>query len=76
MSKRARAEEKAFRAVGLKIRQLREARGWTLEQAEGKGGITWQQLQKIESGRNITLRTLIRLANTLSVQPSEILEGI
>jgi transcriptional regulator with XRE-family HTH domain len=76
MGKRASKEEKAYRAIGLKIRQLREAKGWTLERAEGEGGITWQQLQKIESGRNITIRTLIRLADMLRVHPSELLSDL
>lgn len=77
MGKRRRHEPiKAYKAIGLKIRALREARKWTLEDTEEHGWHSWQQLQKIESGRNITVRTLINLANLFGVHPSEILEGI
>lgn len=68
--------EKAYKQIGLKVRRLREGRGWTLERAEEVGGIDWSQLQKIESGRNITVRMLIRLANMFGVHPSVLFEDI
>lgn len=67
--------ERVFKAIGLKIRSIRERKGLTLEEAEGEG-LSWQQLQKIESGRNITIRTLVRIANLFGMHPSEILEGV
>jgi transcriptional regulator with XRE-family HTH domain len=49
--------------LGLRVRALREARGWTLEQANEVTGIDWKHWQKIESGQiNVTLVTLIRIA--------------
>jgi transcriptional regulator with XRE-family HTH domain len=67
---------KAYKAIGLKIRSIREKRGWTLEHCEELGWSSWQQLQKIESGRNITVRTLINLSNLFDVHPSELLKDI
>lgn len=76
MGKRRYQPEKVYRAVGLKIRALREAREWTLEDTEEHGWHSWQQLQKIESGRNITIRTLISLANLFGVHPSQLFDEI
>ncbi len=76
MGKRRLVPGKAYRAIGLKIRSLRESKGWTLEDAEEQGEISWQQLQKIESGRNITVRTIINLANLFGVHPAVLLEDV
>ena len=61
--------------VGLRIRSLRLQKGWTLEETEEFGWDSWRQLQKIESGRNITLATLWRVAKFYDVTPADILEG-
>lgn len=76
MGKRQYKPEKAYKAIGLKIRELRDTKGWTLEDMEGESDVSWQQLQKIESGRNITVRTIVRLANAFGVHPSELLADI
>lgn len=68
MGKRRLEPNKVYKAIGLKIRSIRESRGWTLEDCEEHGNISWQQLQKIESGRNVTVRTLINLANLFEIK--------
>jgi transcriptional regulator with XRE-family HTH domain len=76
MAKRRYDSNKAKRSLGLKIRSLREERGWTLESCEEHGPINWRQLQRIESGHNVTLKTLIVLANLFGVHPTVLLEDI
>lgn len=76
MGKRKFQPAKVCKKIGLKVRQLRNARRWTLEEAEGRGTISWQQLQKIESGRNVTVKTLVALANLFGVHPAELLEDV
>ncbi len=76
MGKRKYVAKKAYKAIGLKIRSLREGRGWTLEYTEEMGWQSWQQLQKIESGRNITVKTIVNIANLFGVHPSELLKDI
>jgi len=76
MAKRRYHTKKAYKEIGSKIRKLREAKKWTLEQTEEHGWHSWQQLQKIESGRNITVRTIINLANLFGVHPSVFLEDV
>lgn len=68
--------DRAYKAIGLKIRALREERGWTLEDLEERSDISWQQLQKIESGRNITVRTIVRISNALGVHPKVLFEDL
>lgn len=63
---------KVSKAVGLRIRAMRTARGWTLEDTEEHGWKSWTHLQRIESGKNITLETLVKLANLFGVHPSEL----
>lgn len=51
------------RALGLRLRRLREVHGWTLEQTAERCDLDLKHLQKIESGQlNVTLVTLVRLA--------------
>lgn len=51
------------RALGNRVRALREAQGWTLERAAEKMDVDWKHLQKLEAGAiNVTLATLVRVA--------------
>lgn len=67
--------KKFIKDVGLRVRALRSEKGWTLEETEEYGWESWRQLQKIESGRNITLATLWRVAQFYRVDPVDILKG-
>jgi transcriptional regulator with XRE-family HTH domain len=49
--------------LGLRVRALRQARKWTLEQAAEASNLDLKHLQKIESGQlNVTLVTLLRIS--------------
>ena len=50
-----------------RIRQLREARDWSLEELSSRADLSLHQLSRIELGRNTTLHTLIRIADALEV---------
>jgi transcriptional regulator with XRE-family HTH domain len=53
-------------ALGLQVRALRQAKGWTLEEAAEKGDLDLKHWQKIEAGTvNVTLVTLVRIAEGL-----------
>lgn len=55
-----------LRALGRRIRALRQARSWTLEQAAEASDIDLKHWQKVESGLiNITMVTLVRIAEGL-----------
>ena len=49
--------------LGLRVRALRQAREWTLEQAAEASNLDLKHLQKIEAGKlNLTLVTLVRIS--------------
>ncbi len=61
--------KKAISALGQRIRKLRQARGWTLEQAAEAMSMDATQLAKIEAGAlNVTLVTLVRIADGLGLK--------
>lgn len=76
MGRRQYEPKKVSKALGLKIRELRTRKGWTLEECEEYGWPNWRHLQSIEAGKNITVHTLVNLANLLGVSPSVLLEEV
>lgn len=55
--------KKEQRALGARVRAMRHAADWTLEQAAERCDMDWKHLQKIEAGSlNVTLVTLVRLS--------------
>jgi transcriptional regulator with XRE-family HTH domain len=69
-----RQTKKFLKKVGLKLRSLRVQRGWTLEDTEEHGWVSWQHLQKLEAGKNMNLATIFRLSKLYKVHPWEILK--
>lgn len=58
-----------------RIRQLREARGWTLEELATRVGATNQQVSHLELGkRKLTVEWLRRLGAALDCHPWSIVE--
>ena len=53
-------------ALGRRVRELRESRGWTLEKAAEAMNLDLKHLQKVEAGKlNVTLVTVVRIAEGL-----------
>lgn len=69
-------QEKFIKKLGIKLREIRISKGWTLEETENQGWPNWRHLQKIESGKNITLATLIKISNLYSIKLSELIKSI
>lgn len=64
-------------AVGQTLKVLRHGVGLTLETASERAGLDLRHWQKVESGgMNITLATLVKLADALSVPPMQLLRTI
>lgn len=57
--------------VGLRIRELRGARGWTQEELAGRAQLRQATLSAMENGRTkgVDFATLDRLARALEVEP-------
>jgi transcriptional regulator with XRE-family HTH domain len=67
MAIRKNDARKVLKKLGLKVRTLRNERGWTLEECEHHGFPNWKHLQTIEAGKNITVHTLVNLSNLFGV---------
>lgn len=62
------------RWVGTKVRELREAKGWSQEELGFKSGLHRNYVGGIERGeRNVAIVNVAKLAKALGVRPSELL---
>ena len=63
------------RQLGMKLKQVREARGMKQDAVAKKAGITREYLSRLEAGRyDPTVGVLQRLAKALKVKVTELLE--
>lgn len=70
-------EERRFlKKLGLRAREVRESKGWTLEETESHGWLNWRHLQQIESGKNITIVSLRRVARIYKMTLEELLSSL
>ncbi len=69
------SEEKFLKALGKKVKALREARGFSQYAFSDISGISRSQIARLEKGDlNCTMATLLTMAHTLEVDPKELLE--
>ena len=62
--------------VGKRIKELREARGWTRVQLGVYAGLSTSTVSFVESGRRTpNAETMIKLAEALGVEPGEFFQG-
>jgi len=69
-------DEKKLKSLGEKLRNIRIEKGWTLEDTEEHGWPNWRHLQKIESGKNLTVLTLLRIAQLYKISLSELFKDL
>jgi transcriptional regulator with XRE-family HTH domain len=58
----------------LRVRELREARGWRREKLAVESGVSYPTLSRIEAGQLPHLSTLIQIANGLGVSLDELID--
>lgn len=64
-------------AFGSRVRDLRKEKGWSIRVFASKAGCHWSFVGQVERGeRNVTLRTIVRFADVLGVDPGELLHGM
>jgi transcriptional regulator with XRE-family HTH domain len=66
--------ERVKGSVGRRVAEIREELGWTQQECAEQLGMPLKNLQRIESGANLTLATLVRIANGLRVQVRALFE--
>ena len=65
------------KALGMRIRSLREQRGWTLRNLADAAGTSVSQIGKMERGEcNVTLTTLLPVAEKLGITVCALFKGI
>lgn len=58
--------------IGIRIKSLREAQGWTQEQLSTKSGVHRTYIASLEMGqKNVTIESLTKLTKTLNITLSE-----
>lgn len=68
------SEENFIVNLGIHIRQLREKKGLSQQGLADDCGITKSQISRIEVATiNTTVKTLVKIANALDVEPKELL---
>lgn len=61
--------------LGIHIRQIREKKGLSQQDLADDCGITQNQVGRIERAEiNTTIKTLVKIANALNVEPKELLD--
>ena len=60
--------------LSINVRSLRNGASLTLKKSSERAEMHWRHWQKIEAGQvNITLQTLVRLAEVLDIDPADLL---
>lgn len=59
----------------LKLRQVRESKGWSINKLAGKSGVAQGYISELEEGKkNPSAQTLCKLANALGCSVSDIVD--
>jgi transcriptional regulator with XRE-family HTH domain len=73
----AKRKDPLLRGLGWRVRQLREAKGWTQEILTGRARLDRSYIAGIEAGlRNPSTKALARIARALGVTLSVLFEGV
>jgi len=73
----AKRRDPLLRALGARVRQLREGRGWTQESLADRAGLDRSYIAGIEAGlRNPSIKALARIAKGLGVSVSDVVTNI
>jgi transcriptional regulator with XRE-family HTH domain len=68
-------KEELIKKIGLKIREIRENKGMTIQELSDKLNIEYNNLIRIEKGRtNPTIGTLYKVSETLNVSIIELID--
>ncbi len=67
-------DEEVLYAFGENLKKLRKKRGFSQEKLAYSSNISLSQIARIETGRiNTTLCTIVKIAETLEIDPAELL---
>jgi len=62
---------------GIRVRERREGHGWSQMELASRAGFHFTYVSDVELGkRNVTLETILRLAEALSVNPGKLVDSL
>lgn len=67
--------EEFVSALAVRIKELRQERGWTQMQMMRDFSYHLSHWQNIENGRKMSLETMLRVANTFDISLEDLLAG-
>lgn len=70
-----REESQFFKSLGVRIKRLREEAGYSQEDMLSHG-YSVRYWQKVEAGKPITLRTLLRICRIFSTPMSDVVRAL
>jgi transcriptional regulator with XRE-family HTH domain len=69
------SEETFIANLGIHVRKLREKKNMSQQDLANDSGIPKSQVARIERAKvNTTVKTLIKIANALQIEPKELLD--
>lgn len=69
-------QEQFFRALGARLRELREEHGYSQEDMISVGGFSARHWQMVEHGRPITMTTMLRICEVFGTTVSKLTRGL
>ena len=64
----------ALSLIGARMREIRNSKGFSIEQLANNSGMDYSQLARMELGQvNFTISYLFRVAEALGITPKELL---
>ena len=70
-----RSAEEAIRDTGLRVAELRRQRGWTQEQLADALRFSLTYVKKVESGTNLSVKSLCKFAAVFGVDVRELFDS-
>ncbi|MCB0378725.1 MAG: helix-turn-helix transcriptional regulator [Bdellovibrionales bacterium] len=70
-------QKKILLIIGKNMKEVRDLRGWTLEEIEERGFKNWTHYKALESGKkNMNLTTFLLACAVLDTTPNRLLKGL
>lgn len=67
--------EKTAEQIGRRIAELRQQKGWSQREFAEFLRVTFQWVSQLEAGQNLTIYTMVKVANAFEVTLQDLLEA-
>lgn len=65
--------DKTAEQIGRRIAELRQGKGWSQQELADKLRTTFQWVSQLEAGQNLTVHSLVKVANAFKLPLEELL---